>query len=471
MGVGWLAPLCGRQVIRTREEVMWVSERTAGGSGRDGAQPSARGPRVGRALLAIALVALAALVLAACGSSSKSTSSSSSASSGGSSTAANRPTGTPIKTFTITTIHAQAVPEYAAVQVTAKAYEKWINSHGGINGHPLEVTVCDDRGEATQATACAREGIAAGDVASVGSFTFFGAVVVPLMERAGTAWFGLSSAQSAPEFTSKYAFPLGSFPANGAGVVARAYEEGCKHVNAVVVEGAGAAVNPVMNSAAKAYGQKLGKIVNLPAAAKDYSPQVAEATGEGADCVVGIIAETQYQAFMPAWAQSGTKAKLYGVQGNLNANAVKGYESVAEGDVIGGPFPDISTKPWADMRQALQEYGADKSLDYDSITALGDWNGYVAFTKIVEKMTGPINAKTFFAAASKTTKLETNGQVPTLDFTKEWTQGPKGFQRLFNRSVAFSKIEKGKVVPVSDKLYDASGLMLGTSKLGEGVTP
>jgi branched-chain amino acid transport system substrate-binding protein len=363
------------------------------------------------------------------------------------------------------------VPEYAAVQTTALAYEKWINSHGGINGHPLEVTVCDDRGEATQATTCAREGLAAGDVAGVGSFTFFGAVVVPVLERAKTAWFGLSSAQSAPEFASKVSFPQGSFPANGAGIVAKAYEEGCKHVNAVVVEGAGAVVDPIMKNAAKAYGQTLGKIVNLPAAAKDYSPQVAESTGENADCVIGIIAETQYQAFMPAWAQSGTKAKLYGVQGNLNQNAVKGYESVAEGDVIGGPFPDLSTKPWADMRQALAQYGADKSLDYDSITALGDWNGYTAFAKIVEKMTGPINNKTFLEAASKTTHLETNGQVPTLDFTKEWTEGPKGFQRLFNRSVAFSKLEKGKVVPVSDKLYDASALMLGTGKLGPGVSP
>ncbi|MCW3028258.1 MAG: putative lipoprotein [Solirubrobacterales bacterium] len=424
-------------------------------------------------LLALAATALAGVTLAACGSSSKSssTSSSSSSASSASESSAAKPTGTPIKTFTITTIHAQKVPEYAAVHDTAKAYEKWINSHGGINGHPLEVTVCDDRGEPTQATKCAREGIEAGDVAGVGSFSFFGAAIVPVLQRAGTAWFGIPSVQSAPELESKVSFPTGSIPANGAGIVAKAYEEGCKHVNAIVVEGAGAVFDSIIKNAAKAYGQTVGRFVNLPAEAKDYSPQVAEATGGGADCVIGIIAETQYQAFMPAWAQSGTKAKLYGVQGNLNEHAVKGYEQAAEGSVIGGPFPDISTKPWADMRTALQEYGANKSLDYDSITALGDWNGYTAFAKVVEKMTGPINNKTFLEAASKTTSLSTNGQVPTLDFTKEWTEGPKGFPRLFNRSVAFSKLEKGKVVPVSDKLYDASALMLGTGKLGPGVSP
>jgi branched-chain amino acid transport system substrate-binding protein len=437
---------------------------------REGA-PSAPASRSLAARLAIALVGAAALLSAGCGGDAKSKGGGTSAPAAGSSTAAGRPTGTPIKTFTVTTIHAQAVPTYAAVQDTAKAYEKWINSHGGINGHPLEVTVCDDRGEPTQATRCAREGVEAGDVAGVGSFSFFGANIVPVLEKAKVAWFGIPSVQSAQELESKVSFPTGSIPANGAGIVAKAYEEGCRKVTAVVVEGAGAVFDPVIKNAARAYGRSIAKFVNLPAEAKDYSPQVAEATGGGADCVIGIIAETQYQAFMPAWAQSGTKAKLYGVQGNLNANAIKGYESVAEGSVISGPFPDLATAPWADMRQALSESNVNRSFDYDSITALGDWNGYTAFTKVVEKMTGPINSRTFLQAASKTTKLETNGQVPTLDFTKEWTNGPAGFARLFNRSVAFSKIEKGKVVPITDKLYDASALMLGTGKLAAGVSP
>jgi branched-chain amino acid transport system substrate-binding protein len=453
---------------------MFLSKRLAPRGRQGDAHVARRDGWLGRGarirLLALAATVLAALALGACGSSKSSSSSSSSAASAPESSTT-KPTGTPIKTFTITTIHAQAVPEYAAVQDTAKAYEKWVNAHGGINGHPLEVTVCDDRGEPTQATKCAREGIEAGDVAGVGSFSFFGANIVPVLQKSGTAWFGIPSVQSAQELESKVSFPTGSIPANGAGIVAKAYEEGCKKVNAIVVEGAGAVFDPIIKNAAKAYGQSIGRLVNLPAAAKDYSPQVAEATGGGADCVIGIIAETQYQAFMPAWAQSGTKAKLYGVQGNLNANAIKGYESVAEGSVIGGPFPDIATAPWANMRQALSEYGANKSFDYDSITALGDWNGYTAFAKVVEGMTGPINSKTFLEAASKTTNLETGGQVPTLDFTKEWTTGPKGFSRLFNRSVAFSKIEKGKVVPLSDKLYDASALMLGTGKLAAGVSP
>jgi branched-chain amino acid transport system substrate-binding protein len=419
----------------------------------------------------LSALVLTAAALSACGGGGSSSSATAGGSTAGAEGGAAGLTGSPIKTFTVTTVHAQDVPLYPAVADTAEAYEQYINEHGGIAGHPLEVTVCDDRGEPTQATECAREAVEEGAVAGVGSYSPFGADIVPVLEKAETAWFGIPSVQSAQELESKVSFPTGSIPANGAGIVAKAYEEGCKKVNAVILEGAEATFEPVITNAAKAYGQTIGDFVNLPAEAKDYSPQVAEALSGGADCVIGIIAETQYQSFMPAWQQTGTHARLYGVQGNLNENAIEGFEEVAEGSVIGGPFPDISTKPWAKMREALAAFGANEEFDYDSITALGDWNGYTAFTNVVENMKGPIDHKTFLEAASQTTELETEGQVPTLDFTKEWTEGPEGFPRLFNRSVAFSKIEGGKVVPIGDQLYDASELMLGTGKMGAGESP
>ncbi|MCW3068569.1 MAG: flagellar motor protein MotA [Solirubrobacterales bacterium] len=430
-------------------------------------RPSTRSIR----LIVVAAAVLAAVVLAACGSSKSSSSSSSSSYSAtpASESSGTKPTGSPIKTFTITSIQAQAVPTYPNIKETAVAYEKWINGKGGIKGHPLQITICDDRGEPTQATKCAREGVENGAVAGVGSFSFFGANIVPVLEKSKTAWFGICCAQSAQELSSKTVFPTGSQPAYGAATVAKAYEEGCKHLNAVIVEGAQGVFEPVMKNAAKAYNHPIGKFINLPTTVKDYSPQVAEALSGNADCVAVIFGESLFKAWMPAWQQSGTKARMYGAQGNLNAQATKGFESAAEGSKIVGVYPDLATKPWAEMREALKAANVNQSLDYDALASLGDWNGYVAFTKIAEKMTGTIDHNTFIEAASKTSGLETNGQVPTLDFTKEWTEGPKGFNRLFQRSSAFSKIEHGKVVPDTEKLYDGTKLMLGTGKLGPGV--
>ncbi len=422
-------------------------------------------------LLVGAVMVFAALALAACGggSSSSSSTESEAASTGGGSES--EPTGTPIKAMFITPLQSQATPTYPNGKEATIAFEQWTNSHGGINGHPIEISICDDRGEPTQAAACARQGVEEGIVAVIGSFSFFGENIVPVLEKAETAWFGPCCAQSAAELSSKVSFPTGSQPAYGAAAVAKAYEEGCEHLNAVIVEGAEAVFEPGMKNAAKAYGQTIGKFITIPAAAKDESAVVAEALSENADCVATIFGESLYKAWMGPWAQAGTEATMYGAQGNLNEQALEGFEEAGDGSIIAGVFANFETAPWTQYREALAASGADQSLDYGSLAAQGAWSGDVAFAKIVEGMKGPINNKTFIEAANKTTALDTGGLVPILNFTKEWTEGPEGFGRLFNRSAAFSKYEGGKVVPYTDKLYDATELMLGAGKLAPGVSP
>ncbi len=51
--------------------------------------------------------------------------------------------------------------------------------------------------------------------------------------------------------------------------------------------------------------------------------------------------------------------------------------------------------------------------------------------------------------------------VPVLDFTKEWTDGLEGYNRLFNRSVILSKLDNGKVVPLTTEFEDVSDLATG----------
>lgn len=308
-------------------------------------------------------------------------------------------------------------------------------------------------------------------VAGVGSFSFFGENIVPVLEKSGTAWFGMCCGQSAAELTSPVSFPTGSQPAYGAAAVAKAYEEGCENLNAVIVEGAEAVFEPVMKNAAKAYGKEIGKFITIPAAAKDESAVVAEALSGNAECVATIFGESLYKAWMGPWAQSGTEATMYGAQGNLNEPALEGFEEAGNGSIIAGVYADYKTPPWDEYREALEFAEADPSLDYGSLSAQGAWSGDVAFKNIVESMKGPINHETFLKAAEETTALETGGLIPTLNFTEEWTEGPEGFSRLFNRSSSFAKYENGEVVPYTDDLYDGTELMLGKGKLAKGEAP
>jgi hypothetical protein len=99
-------------------------------------------------------------------------------------------------------------------------------------------------------------------------------------------------------------------------------------------------------------------------------------------------------------------------------------------------------------------------VDYNSLGGLGTWAAYTGMTKIMQGMKGDITAASFKDAVSKTTNLDTGGMVPVIDFTKPWTANPP-LKRLFNRTVVFSTIKNGKVVPLTTNFEDVSDLALG----------
>jgi len=368
-------------------------------------------------------------------------------------------TGDPIKVMTVTTLNS-AGPTYENIAITAKLYADYINAKGGINGHPLEVTVCDEKFDPAVATTCARQAVDEGMVSIVGSFTYFAESIVPVISESSITWFGACCPITPSELSSPFSFNIGNQPMYAVGAVKRAVDDGCENINAVIIDGAQVFIPP-MENAIKALGKSFGTTVILPPTAQDYSAEVAEATS-GADCVISIISETPFITWNTAWAQSGTEARQYGPQGNLNAISAKGAEEATDGDVIAGMYPDISTEPWAEYRAALEAAGVDQTAnDFNSLGGLGTWAAYVGFTQIASKIEGEITAKSFYEAANTTTNLDLNGMVPPIDFTKEWTDGLEGYNRLFNRSVVFSKLENGKVVSLTTEFEDVGGLATG----------
>ena len=368
------------------------------------------------------------------------------------------PSGDPIKVMTVTTLNA-AGPTYANIANTANAYADYINARGGIAGRPLEVTVCDEQFDPAVAATCARQAVDEGMVSVVGSFTFFAESIVPVLAESDITWFGACCPITPSELTSPYSFNIGNQPMYAVGAVKKAVDDGCKNINAVIIDGAQIFIPP-MENAMKNLGKTFGDVVILPPTAQDYSAEVAQAT-TGADCVISIISETPFITWNTAWAQSGTKAQQYGPQGNLNEISAKGNEEATNGNIIVGMYPDISTEPWTEYRTALKEAGLDTTEnDYNSLGGMGTWAAFTGFTKIAETIEGDITAKSFYDAASKTSSLDLNGMVPVLDFTKEWTDGLEGYQRLFNRSVVYSKLENGKVVPLTTEFEDVGDLAL-----------
>jgi len=420
-------------------------------------------------LAAFALIACA-LVFAACGggdeTSGSDTTSAESTEGGGSS--GEEPSGEPIVTWTYADVNTEG-PQYKNIQETARVYQEWVNAHGGIAGRPLEANFCDAKGTPTAAASCAREAVSGNAVAAVGSFTFTGDAVVPVFEKSDTAMFGYCCAVAPSEFTSPISMPIGSQPTFNVGTVPKAAEDGCKLINVVLIEGA-ESFEPLIENAAKASGANLGKTVILPGTAQDYSPQVAEATSGDPDCLIMLVSEGPFIAWMPAFEQSGSEARMYGVQGNYNDNVAKGFGDVVDGDVVSGAYPDISLPAWDGYREALDEYEADMSQDYNSLAGLGTWAAFEAFKQVVETMGEEEVTNATFKKAAKTAEIDLPGMLPPLNMAEDWgkTGGPEGFERLVNRCAVFSEFEGEELVSASTEFTDESEIMGGKQPMDCG---
>ncbi|MFT7395146.1 MAG: branched-chain amino acid transport system substrate-binding protein, partial [Candidatus Azotimanducaceae bacterium] len=196
------------------------------------------------------------------------------------------PTGEPLKVMTVTTLNA-AGPTYQNIANTAMVYQDYINARGGIAGRPLDVTVCDEQFDPAIATTCARQAVEEGMVSIVGSFTYFAESIVPVIAQSSITWFGACCPITPSELSNPYSFNIGNQPMYAVGMVKRAVEDGCKSINAVIIDGAQVFIPP-MENAIKALGMSFGNTIILPPTAQDYSSEVAQATTD-ADCVVAVI--------------------------------------------------------------------------------------------------------------------------------------------------------------------------------------
>jgi hypothetical protein len=349
------------------------------------------------------------------------------------------------------------LPPYPNIPAAAQIYAKFINDKGGINGHPLQVITCDDRGDPNEGANCARKAVDAKVVAVVGSFVFDASRIIPVLEQAKIAWFGECCPLVAQEFTSPISFPLGSLlPGQGAGLGWKMAQDGCKHPVFLVLDlPAADAAYPAVKSAYRVGGGNPSnfKEVKISPTPGDYSAQVAEATGGNVDCIDGGIADANWAAFLPGMQAAGAKQRLYGLQGNLDGKIAAQFPTLTNNAIVSNSYPNIGGSMWADYRASLIKFKAP-NLDWNSLAGLGTWTAYTAFTKIISGMTGDITNLTFLAAANRTSRLDTGGMIPVIDLTKPYTGFGGSFPRIFNRTVFFDVIRNGKISALNNQPYD-----------------
>lgn len=369
--------------------------------------------------------------------------------------------GEPIKVMTIAPVNSP-LPPYPNIHEAAKIYGSWVNDQGGIDGRPLDVVVCDGRGDPNEDANCGRRAVEEDVVAVVGSFSFDASRLIPILEENDIAWFGACCPIAEIEFSNPISFVTGSNFAVPAGAVTKMVADGCESPAVVYIETP--AIEFAIDQAKNAFRSMDfdpddARFITIPIEAQDYSAEVAQAI-DGSDCIYGGISDSNWAAFLPAMRSLGGDQRLYGHQGNLNSVIAEEFPDLTQDGISVNSYPHIDGAMWEDYRGALETYDAP-DLDWNSLAGLGTWAAYSAFVDVVSTMDGAIDNESFLAAANAATAVDTGGMIPVVDLSQEWDGQDGEFPRIFNRSVAYDQIDDGTLTPVDDGLYDMTQALEG----------
>lgn len=293
----------------------------------------------------------------------------------------------------------------ASAAVEAKAKE--VNDKGGVNGHKIEVIVCDDQQDPNQATACARKAVSEGVVAVISSTqtTGFGAQTIPILQAAGIPVVGQPTVGEV-ERTSEnvYTMDAGS-AAQYSGVALALKRAGCTKVASLQMP-LPAAITAVelLESGLKAVGSTLVKNIKVAMSETSYAPQVAQIISAGAQCIVPIIVAPETAKLIQTVKQSGEDLTIGGVTGAFSQEMLTSLGDAANGIVLaGGNYLPTDTEVPAvkAMLDALAKY--EPSVTVGSTFSTNAWGAAVfLFDGVFPGVDGDFTAKSVTAAIQAT---------------------------------------------------------------------
>lgn len=352
----------------------------------------------GRRFLAVLLtLAAAALLLAACGSSSKnssSTSTSAAASTTAStSTAASTSTGGQTSTGASTTSAAKG----AAIQIGSicdctgpqagqigqedkviKAWASTVNAAGGLNGHPVQVTVLNANQDPAKALQDAKQLVEQDHVVAIVDYTLADAAIAKYVAQKGVPVIGGVS-QDAVFLTDPDFYPTSAqLVMQTIGTFALAKQHGLKHVGVLYCAESPicAELVPLAQGAGKLNGIKVTAL-KVSSTAPNYTAQCLALKSAGVDGMFAAVQSAAVLRITDNCAQQGYKPTPINESTTTNNAWLK--DPNLDGAILSGaganPF-DASTPSVAEFRNAMDKYypGFTTSPQFDT-DYLGNWTG------------------------------------------------------------------------------------------------
>ncbi|MGW2030509.1 ABC transporter substrate-binding protein [Streptomyces spinosus] len=366
----------------------------------------------------------------------------------------------------------------------ARAYAKWINSHGGINGRRLEVLTCNDHNDGVGAAKCARRAATEDVVAVVGSYSQFGDSYLAPLEGAGIPYIGGYGVTN-DEFTGGMSYPVnGGQPALLAGL-GRALAESCGNVALVRPDSiAGDQLPAMLDAGLKAGGHAEAGDQLAADDATEYGGQAEQAlryATKGATrkgCVVPALGD-RTDTFMDSFRRARENfpavrtATVLGSVDQTVINASGGASGPYEGAYITGWYPVASDPRWDPMKKVINEEAfGDNRIDPADAGVQTTWIAYTVLKAVLERIgDGEVSADTVRRTLNDGLRVSTGGLTPTLHWPYESKLAAVGFPRLVNADVTLQVVQGGKLVAARKGIGGAHGVADMTATLEHADVP
>jgi branched-chain amino acid transport system substrate-binding protein len=331
----------------------------------------------------LAGVLAAALGVAACSSSSGSSSSSSSGAAASGTSAAAAPKGATIKIGVIGSLTGAQASSSDQGATVAPAWAAWVNANGGLNGHPVQVIVMDDKGDPATAQADGQQfigdGVSAIIVSSDNLVSAFDSAAI----AKGIPLIGGPSDEN-DWYAKAGMFPTMTGIVNGLAAqvaVAAQYGHAKKFANLYCAEVAACAqANPVLQGAAKAAGIGYTQLA-VSSTAPSYTAECLQLKQEGVDfaqlnfasaAAVRFVQNCQAQGYNPTWGSS---------EQSIGAAYASLPNFTAYGPAFA--FPSVANAaPVDQFRSVMQKYAS--GTNWREGTASFTWDGLQVLAQAVK---------------------------------------------------------------------------------------
>ncbi|MFI1013430.1 ABC transporter substrate-binding protein [Streptomyces sp. NPDC020965] len=353
----------------------------------------------------------------------------------------------------------------------AKAYARWVNSDGGIDGHRLRIISCNEKNTAIGASACARRAVAEKVDAVVGSYSQHGHSFMAPLEAAGIPFIG-GYGITEEEFTSYLSYPVNGGQSALLAGHGMQLADLCRHVSLVRPDSlAGDGQLELLNAGLARSGRESTDIL-APEDATDYTRAAARARSKAGDpgaeaddsrpgCVTATLGErteTFFDSFrrLPDDDLSIRVSSVHGSVGQSLIDRTGGRSGAFEGAFITGWYPAGGDARWDAMREVINTHAfADNSVDPTDPGAQTTWIAYGVLRAVIEEIdSAEITPQRIAHTLDSGVRVDTGGLTPPLRWDFEDMLGTPGLPRVVNPGVTFQVVSQGRLVAQREGFVD-----------------